>query len=109
MPTLLQRREDARRRRRAALCAETRRRLRSALAELLPGSRVIVFGSLTRPERFHEDSDVDVALIEVPEGLDELRLMAELEERLERPVDVLRLSQCRFRDKIMREGEVWTL
>jgi hypothetical protein len=29
-------------------------------------------------------------------------------ERLERPVDVLLLNRCRFREKIFREGEVWT-
>ena len=36
------------------------------------------------------------------------RLTSELMERLERPVDVLLLNRCRFREKILREGEVWT-
>jgi hypothetical protein len=36
------------------------------------------------------------------------RLTSELMERLERPVDVLLLNRCRFRGKILREGEVWT-
>jgi hypothetical protein len=36
------------------------------------------------------------------------RLTSELMEKLERPVDVLLLNHCRFLEKILREGEVWT-
>ena len=46
-----------------------RERLRAALAEFLPaGSRVWVYGSLTRPGRFREWSDVDLALEAEPAG-----------------------------------------
>ncbi len=41
--TLLQKRDAARRQRRLELYAETRRQLRAALAEILPGMRVVVF------------------------------------------------------------------
>jgi len=107
--TLLQQRDEARRRRRLEVYTETRRRLRGALADLVPGHRVIVFGSLTKPGVFNERSDVDVALeAELPE-MDSLKLTAELMERLDRPVDVVLLERCRFRDKILREGEPWTV
>lgn len=107
--TLLQKRDRSRRRRRLRALAQTRRDLRAALMELIPGSRVIVFGSLTRPGVFHDCSDVDLALEAEPAQMDLLRLMSELMDRLERPVEVVLLNQCRFRDKIRREGEVWTL
>jgi predicted nucleotidyltransferase len=107
--TLLQKRDAARRERRLQVRAETRSRLRTALAELIPGTRVILFGSLTRPGLFNDRSDIDLALEHEPPGLGALALMAELMERLGRPVDVVVLDKCRFRAKILREGEVWTL
>ena len=107
--TLLQERDLKRRQRRLQVYAETRRRLKEALAELVPGGRVIVFGSLTRPGVFNDRSDIDLALEEELPHLSVGQLTAELMEKLERPVDILFLKQCRFRDKIIREGERWTL
>ena len=48
MSTLLPQRDLARQLRRGQVFEETRRRLKAALAELLPGQPVIVLGSLTR-------------------------------------------------------------
>lgn len=107
--TLLQQRDLARRRRRLAVLATTRRDLRAALAQLIPGSRVLLFGSLTKPGIFNDRSDIDLALETEPPGMDALHLTAELMERLGRPVDVVLLGKCRFRQKILREGEVWTV
>lgn len=107
--TLLQQRDWARRQRRLEVYAETRRVLRSALAELVPGQTVILFGSLTRPGVFNERSDVDLALLTEPSEISIWRLTAELSERLGRPVDIVLLHQSRFRDKILREGETWTV
>ena len=107
--TLLQQRDLARRQRRLEAYAETRQRLRAALTELMPGGNVIVFGSLTRPGVFNDRSDVDLALEAEPPGLNTWQLTAELMERLRRPVDIVLLPKSRFRDKILREGERWTL
>ena len=107
--TLLQTRDAARRQRRLDAYTETRERLRGALADLLPGGRVIVFGSLTRPGVFHDRSDVDLALASEPSQMNVAMLMLELAERLQRKVDIVLLPQCRFREKILREGEEWTL
>ncbi len=69
---------------------------------------MVVFGSLTRPGFFGPASDVDLALFREPAAMSSGVLMCELEERLERRVDVVLLPQCRFRAKIEREGERWT-
>lgn len=106
--TLLQKRDAARRDRRLAVREETLRLLREALAELIPGMRVIVFGSLTRPGVFNDRSDVDVALEREPAGMSTWSLAGKLMERLHRPVDIVLLNQCRFRAKIVHEGIVWT-
>lgn len=106
-PTLLQQRDAARARRRLEVYQETRRRLRDALKELIPGHKVILFGSLTRPGLFNDRSDVDLALESEPAQMSIYRLIAELMERLGRPVDILMLDQCRFQERIRVEGEVW--
>jgi len=106
--TLLARRDEARRARRLVLYAETRRHLRDALAELMPVHRIWVFGSLTKPGRFNDRSDVDLALADEPRSMSVGRLASELTERLGRPVDLVLLARCRFRDRILRDGELWT-
>ena len=108
MATLLQRRDLARVQRRRELYDETRHRLRESLADLIPGERILVFGSLTRPGVFNDASDIDLAVETEPSGTSLGRLMSELTERLGRPVDVILLPRCRFRGRIVREGEMWT-
>jgi predicted nucleotidyltransferase len=107
--TLLQQIESDRRQRRERLRLEARSQLRSALCKLAPAEKVIVFGSLTKPGGFSETSDVDLALEAEPVGLSVCQLTSLLAESLGRPVDVVLLPECRFRDKILREGETWTL
>lgn len=107
--TLLSRRDEARRARRLELREEVRRDLRAALQELISGHRVWIFGSLTKPGQFNDASDVDMAMESEPEGIGLGVLSSELAERLGRPVDVVLLDRCRFRDAILREGELWTL
>ncbi len=88
---------------------ETRRRLRDVLARLLPGCRVFVFGSLSKPEKFTEFSDIDLALESEPATMTVYQLISLLSEELGRSVDVVLLEECRFKEKILREGELWTL
>jgi predicted nucleotidyltransferase len=107
--TLLQKRDLTRRRRRLKALADARRNLRSALARMIPGSRVILFGSLTKPGVFNDRSDVDLALETEPAGISLYQLTGRLSEEMGRPVDVVLLSECRFRQKILREGEAWTV
>jgi predicted nucleotidyltransferase len=107
--TLLQSRDLARRQRRLKVLADARGDLRVALTQLVPGRRVILFGSVTKPGVFNDRSDVDLALELEPPGMDAVHLTAELMERLGRPVDVVLLGECRFRRKILQEGETWTV
>ncbi len=105
---LLEERDAARRRRRLQVREEVRARLRAALAQLIPGEKVIVFGSLVRPGAFNDRSDVDLALEREPPQMSDYQLASRLMEMLQRPVDVVLLERSRLRAKILREGEVWT-
>lgn len=106
---LLQERAAERRRRRLQVREEVRRRLRAALAHLIPGEKVIVFGSLVRAGVFNDRSDVDLALEREPRQMSDYQLASRLMEMLQRPVDVVLLQKSRLREKILREGEVWTV
>jgi predicted nucleotidyltransferase len=105
--TTLQLINQERLKRREELRTRTRERLRSALNNLLPGQEVIVFGSLTRPGKFQEESDVDIAVEGIPPNLSLYGLTALLAEEVGRPVDVILLPECRFREKIINQGETW--
>jgi predicted nucleotidyltransferase len=107
--TLLQQRDSERYLGRERMREEMRQRLRRALVELAPAPTAIVFGSLVKPGRFSETSDVDVALTSEPAEMTTGLLSSLLAERLGRQVDVVLLFECRFRDRILREGETWTL
>jgi predicted nucleotidyltransferase len=107
--TLLQQMHQDRKARREALRLQVREQLREALEELRPEKEVIVFGSLTKPGRFNESSDIDLALEREPAGMSVCQLTSLLAERLGRRVDVLVLPETRLRGKIKCEGEVWTL
>ena len=100
--------EAGRQARRAALWQATRDRLRQVLNEVLPGVKVWLFGSITRPERFHERSDVDLALEKLPDERSHIDLLIEIDTRLERSVDLVLLNESRLRDKILSTGELWT-
>ena len=106
--TLLQKRDAERQRQRLVLFDRTREELRAVLRDVLPASRVIVFGSLTQRGVFNAASDIDLALFAEPAGQSVLGLMAEIGERMRRPVDLLLLEETRLKEKILREGEVWT-
>ncbi len=68
--TLLQQMDAERYRRREDLRDDVRQRLHAALTELGPVQKVTVFGSLAKPGRFSETSDVGVALWTEPAGDD---------------------------------------
>ena len=106
---LLREMEASRARGREEARLETRTRLREALRTICPGRDVFVFGSLAQPGSFHGRSDVDIAVESLPEGLSQYGLIGWLEEELGRPVDVLLLAETRLREKILAQGERWTV
>lgn len=105
---VLKLRQERRLQRREELRLQVRQRLKEALHQLAPGERVLLFGSVTRPHAFHNRSDVDIAFVEEPRRNSRYALQAKLEEMIHHPVDLVILSECRFREKIEREGEAWT-
>lgn len=104
---LLAEERDRRRKRDAALADETRAAVRTALARHVPGTPVWVYGSLVKPGRFHEWSDVDVALESLPVGMTLEYLQSLLSADVGREVDVCLLDRTRLRPVIEREGERW--
>ncbi|HXK62270.1 MAG TPA: nucleotidyltransferase domain-containing protein [Acidobacteriota bacterium] len=89
---VLKRVENERMRRREEVRSEVRKRLRQALATLAPGEQVMVFGSITRPQAFHDRSDVDIAFVDEPRAFSRYQMQARLEEFVERPVDLVTLN-----------------
>lgn len=89
MATLLQEMDQQRLARRERLRLEVRARLREVLRQFVPGRRVVVFGSLAKPGRFTEISDIDLALESEPAGMSVYLLTSLLAERLGHAVDVV--------------------
>ena len=67
------------------------------------GSSAYITGSLIVPERFHAQSDIDIAV----SGLTHqnyFSFMAKIQEYLDRQVEVIELENCRFAQKILDTG-----
>lgn len=69
--------------------------------------KAIIFGSIDRPGRFDANSDIDVAVGELP-GRDYFKLKSHLELALCREVDLVDLRRCHFAASIRRTGTTWT-
>lgn len=90
--------------------ARVRAVVRSVLAKQLPqGTKVWVYGSLCKPGRFHEFSDIDLAVEDPDDLLRPFALMAAISEATMREVDVSRMEETRLARAIRREGELWIL
>ena len=66
-----------------------------------------IFGSLTYPNRFHEESDIDIA-VEQADPVGFFSMISVLMTDFNRDVDVILLKQCHFADKIRKTGVLWT-
>ena len=91
-----------------------RQRLLAQTIDLLErhGSRygirsAYIFGSVARPRRFHERSDVDIAIkTSRPDLL--IEAIGPLSSLLGRDVDLVDLATVPFAERIRREGVRWT-
>lgn len=100
--------------RRRAIMERTRRAVLAELVRLLGewGPRygirhAYIFGSITRPGHFTEDSDVDIAVERmVPE--DYFLAMSAFASALGREVDLIELDRCHFAHRIRERGIKWT-
>lgn len=64
--------------------------------------KVILVGSVLTEGRFYPFSDIDVAV----DGLEEdyFETLTELEEILERDVDLIEMRKCKFKDSLVKKG-----
>jgi predicted nucleotidyltransferase len=69
--------------------------------------RAYIFGSVIRPGRFTETSDIDIAVESIP-AEQYFKAVALFSMQLARDVDLVQLNHCHFADKIRREGKLWT-
>jgi predicted nucleotidyltransferase len=63
---------------------------------------VYLIGSILKEGGFYEFSDVDIVVEGI--GEDYFLVSSELEELLEREVDLIEMERCRFKDTIKRQG-----
>lgn len=69
--------------------------------------RAYLFGSIVKPGRFHDRSDVDIAVeMDDPARLPEA--ISRFSWHLERDVDVVDLTTIHFAHRIRKEGLEWT-
>ena len=66
-------------------------------------NHVYLFGSILQNGKFFEFSDIDIAVSGLQE--DYLRTYVELEELLDREIDLVELERCPFRKAIKKHGE----
>ncbi|MBI4575122.1 MAG: nucleotidyltransferase domain-containing protein [Planctomycetes bacterium] len=102
------RRREAERQRRAEACAAACRaaeRCARILAEEFDARRVWLYGSALCPERFHDGSDIDLAVDRFPDR-GYFRALARLAREAGRPVDLVPLDEAwpSVRDRIQDEG-----
>jgi predicted nucleotidyltransferase len=70
-------------------------------------TKAYIFGSVTQTGRFHNNSDVDIAIEDIdPEKY--CLAISLLSTYLERDVDLIKLDQCHFSRRIRQTGILWT-
>ena len=68
--------------------------------------KAYLFGSVTQPMRFHEASDVDLA-VEAINSVKQIEAIADLSMVLLRDVDIVNLRHCHFAHRIRERGLLW--
>lgn len=81
-------------------------RLLPQFAEKYGFDRAFLFGSVAKPGRFYERSDVDIAVF----GLSDEKyfaFMGEFSQQLRRDVDVIQMEKHYLKDRIREPKIVW--
>lgn len=66
-----------------------------------------IFGSVIKPGRFHDASDVDLGVEEI-NSVKQIDAIADLSMALLRDVDIVDLRHCHFAHRIREQGLLWT-
>jgi predicted nucleotidyltransferase len=88
---------------------EVLHKLQSVLDELytiISFQEAYIFGSITRPYSFYENSDIDIGFIGLNDK-DFFKAMSFISARLGCDVDILQLENHRLRPVILKEGIQW--
>lgn len=103
---VLQRKSIERERLRLASIEKAKKILKE-MSKSIAFEKVYLFGTITKPYRFSEESDIDIAFVGLKDE-DFFSALAYLSRNLGRDVDILQLEKHRLREKIIKEGIVWT-
>ncbi len=69
--------------------------------------KAYIFGSLTQPQKFNQQSDIDIAIEQVnPDDL--FSVISFISEATGRDVDVIEINKCHFANQIRQAGILWT-
>jgi len=70
-------------------------------------TQAYLFGSVTYPHKFRQNSDIDIAVedIDIEKYCPAISLLSTY---LERDVDLIKLDRCHFSDRIRQTGILWT-
>ena len=101
MERLLEEQDRKREWQRVELLARTRKLLKDYF-QCKNVRAVYVIGSLVRQGDFYPFSDIDIAVEGLTKGY--FRVICELEEILERSVDIITMESCGFKESIRRKG-----
>lgn len=107
---LLERALEKRKRALECLRLDTIKRVEEALEKAslgIPFQEAYLFGSVTKPGHFREDSDIDIGFYGLKDE-DFFRMMSFLSEELRRDVEVVQLEGHRLEDRVRKEGMRWT-
>lgn len=105
---VLEKKLEEKRWQRECLRIETLTRLKEALQKSpIPFDAAYIFGSVTKPGKFYEASDIDIGFLGLKDE-DFFAMVSYLTLELERDVDVVQLENHRLREKIQMEGIRWT-
>jgi predicted nucleotidyltransferase len=69
--------------------------------------KAYLFGSLAQPHRFHQQSDIDIA-IQPDHPVDLFALIGTISELTGRDVDLIELEKSHFAHRIRQTGIKWT-
>ncbi len=103
---VLQRKSIERERLRLASIEKAKKILKE-MSKSISFEKAYLFGTITKPYRFSEESDIDIAFVGLKDE-DFFSALAYLSRNLGRDVDILQLEKHRLREKIIKEGIVWT-
>lgn len=76
------------------------------LASQIPFDEAYLFGTITRPYRFLENSDIDIAFLGLKDE-NYFTASAFLSRELSRDVDIIQLEKHRLKEKIVKQGIKW--